>query len=177
MKLEQRYTAAQVAWLALGSGCVTFLIITADNLPWEWRLSRQTAIWTAVSSLLLAVSAVVVMNYALGAFARGVEEELWDKGSLDRIKAFVDKRWWMVPLWLFLLFAMGLLVVDLVTHWPRRHNINPGMTYFWMSPFFALLRIRQMLNPKKPTPRESILAGEMKPLVSDHWGDRGPSVY
>jgi hypothetical protein len=176
VKLEQRYTAKQVAGIAIGSGCVAFLIITAINLPWESRVSHQVTLWVELSLLLTAVIAVALMYYALAAFARGVEEELWDKASLDRIRTFVEKGWWMVLLVFVLVFAMGLIAVDLVTRWPRHHNINGGMSYFWVSPILAVMQIRGLLKPKKK-PGESIWVGEVKPLISEHWGNRGPSHH
>lgn len=176
MKLEKRYSAVQVAKLAIGCGCVAFLVITAMNLPWEWHFSRQASIWTDVSLVLMAVVAVALMYYALAAFVRGVEQDVWDKASLDRIGAFVEKRLWMVLLMFLLVFVMGLIAVDLVTRWPMHHNINGGMSYFWMSPFLALMQIRKVLKPE-PKASGSIWTGEVKPLVSEHWGNRGTSVH
>lgn len=177
MKLEQRYTAKQVVGIAIGSGCVAFLSITVDNLPLDQHVSHRAMIWCDVGVLVATVAAVCFMYYALAAFARGVEQEVWDKASLQPIKALADKPLWIAMTCVLPICLLGFVVFDLTTHWPRQHHMNAGAGYFWMSPFLALVQIRAALKPKAVTPSSSTWISEMKPIVSEHWGNRGPSHH
>ncbi len=172
MALEQRLSAAQLTSLALGCGFLAFGIITFEAFPDFAHLSNRATLWIDGLELLFGIAAVVVMYKVLAAFQRGIDESLWSLASLDKLKKQLDHPAVTAFIWLLLAVPIGYLVIDIVTHWFRHHhNQIGGLAYFWMSPVYAIGRLRRSLKPKLPR-SQSVWRDELKPIHSDHWGDR-----
>jgi hypothetical protein len=174
MKLEQRLTASQLASLALGMGFLAFLVITFLALTPNLRLVSQSDhtfwIWVICLCFFLGAVAVISMYMALEAFRRGVDESLWNKDSLERLKTQLGNPRWTVPLFIMALGIFGYILWHLRPSQPD-HSGFGGFAYFWMSPLLALGRLRQTLRPKPEGGRPGWLDG-MKPVISEHWGER-----
>jgi hypothetical protein len=175
MMLEQRLSAAQLASLALSCGLLTFGIITVNALPDPAHLSIRAALWIGGLEFLFGIAAVVVMYKAVAAFQRGIDDGRWNQASLDKLKKQLDHPAATAFIWLLLIVLIGYLAVDLTSHWFRHHHISiGGLSYFWMSPAYAIGILRRSLKPKRPR-GQSIWRDEIKPIHSDHWGSRGPA--
>jgi len=179
MVLEQRFSAAQLASLALGCGLLAFGIITFDAIPVPESLSHaatKAVLWFGGLTLLFGIVAVVIMYKSLTAFQRGIDDGRWDQASLDKLKKRLNLPIATAFIWLLVAIAVGYVTIDLITHWFRNHSSNiSGLAYFWMSPVFAIGRLRGSLNPKLPRGR-SLWRDEVKPIHSDQWGHCGPST-
>ena len=176
MMLEQRLSAAQLASLALSCGLLTFGIITVNALPDPAHLSIRATLWIGGLEFLFGIAAVAVMYKALAAFQRGIDDCRWNQTSLDKLKTRLDHPAATAFIWLLLAILIGYLAVDLTSHWFRHHHIPIGsLSYFWMSPAYAIGILRRALNPKLPR-SQSLWRDEVKPIHSDQWGHRGPST-
>jgi len=175
MLLERRLSAPQLASLALGCGLLAFGIITANALPNPVHLSIRAALWIGGLEFLFGIAAVVIMYKALTAFQRGIDEGLWSQASLDELKKQLNHPAVTAFSWLLVAFLIGYLVIDIVSNWFLHHHSQiAGLAYFWMSPVYAIGILRRSLKPKLPRDRP-IWLDEVKPIHSDHWGNRGPA--
>jgi len=175
MVLEQRLSAAQLASLALGCGLLAFGIITVNTLPDPAHLSIRATLWIGGLEFLFGGIAVVVMYKSLAAFQRGIDDRRWNQASLDKLKKQLNHPIATAFIWLLVAVLLGYIVVDLTSHWFRhRHIPIGGLSYFWMSPAYAIGILRRSLKPKLPR-SQSVWRDEVKPIHSDHWGSRGPA--
>ena len=175
MMLEQRLSAAQLASLALSCGLLTFGIITVNALPDPAHLSIRATLWIGGLEFLFGIAAVVVMYKALAAFQRGIDDGRWNQASLDKLKKQLNHPIATAFIWFLVAILLGYIVVDLTSHWFRHRHIQiGGLSYFWMSPAYALGMLRRSLKPKRRR-GQSIWRDEVKPIHSEHWGNRGPA--
>lgn len=176
MVLEQRFTAPQLASLALGCGFLAFGIITFEAVPDPVRLSIRATLWIGGLELVLGIAAVVVMYKALAAFQRGINDGRWSQASLDKLKELLDHPAATAFIWLLLAILVSYAVIDIVTPSFRHHHGHvSGLAYFWMSPAYAMGSLRRSLKPQLPK-GQSIWSDELKPIHSDQWGHGGPSA-
>ena len=173
MALEQRLSAAQLASLALGCGLLVFGIITFDAFSNFVHLSIRVTLWIGGLELLFGIAAGVVMYRALAAFQRGIDDCRWNQSSLDKLKKQFNHPSATAFVWIVIAVLLGFVTVDLLSHWFRHHHIPIGsLAYFWMSPVYAIGILRRSLNPKPPR-SPSIWRDEVKPIVSEQWGNHG----
>jgi hypothetical protein len=178
MGMERRYSAGQVAAIAMSCSVVVWLAITATAFPEPFpvaSLGAQGGRTYYLSLLAIAVAAGIFTYVAIEAFKRGVRNEVWSKPSLDRLLAQLDRSVWKHASLGLVLVAIVYVIVDLATYGsgPHRYHFNGGLIYFWFCPITAYGQLKTTLKPPAPTRgSSSIWLGDMKPLRSDHWGHR-----
>jgi hypothetical protein len=180
MRLEERSSAKRVAGIALGCSLVVFFALWATALPVPPGLESSRfhgEIVYELSLFALAVAAGIQMYIAIEAFKRGVAEEIWSQASIDRLRAVLERRVYTVLLFGFIVFALAYVFIDLLnlTSHRHHHSMTGGLIYFWMSPATTLAVLRVTLRPRPKSRGGSIWLGEVKPIVSEHWGERGPA--
>jgi hypothetical protein len=176
MRLERRLSATQLASLALGCSLLLFGIVTFDAFSDFVHLSIRVALWIGGLELLFGIAAGVVMYRALAAFQRGIDDCRWNQDSLYKLKKQLNNTIATAFVWILIAVLLGYVAVDLPSHWFRHHHTPiGGLTFFWMSPAYAIGILRRALNPKLPR-SQSLWRDEIKPIHSDQWGHRGPST-
>jgi H+/Cl- antiporter ClcA len=178
MGLERRYSAERVAAIAMGSSLLTWLAVTAtafpDPLPNSPQGShRELAYYLGL--LLFAIAAGIVTFVFIAAFKRGVNDGIWSEASRQRLLAQLSRPVWTASVVVMALGAVGYVFYDLITYQygVHPHHANGGLVYFWLSPLIAFGQLRAALKPPAPTRGgSSIWLGDVKPLRSDHWGQR-----
>jgi hypothetical protein len=113
-----------------------------------------------------------MMYGASAALGRGLEDEIWNDPSLAKLRGQTNRSIWMVVAYTMVLISLGYVVFSLIP----RHGASrvSGFTYFFASPLMCLTLLRQAMRPKRNSALR-IWPGDVKPLVSEHWGDRGTS--
>jgi hypothetical protein len=177
MGLEQRHSAKRIVAIVMGCSWLAWIAVTATALPdplpnSPYRSHAEMAYYIAV--LVIAVAALVLMYVALESFKRGVTNELWAEVALERLRTELNRPVWNVLTTILVVAALGYVFYDLTT-WGNhlhRHHTNGGLIYFWLSPLTAYSQLKAALRPPPP-PRGSVLwLDDLKPLHSNHWGER-----
>lgn len=159
-----------------------FASISLMFLPWPDPIKPGKGVDTLwltlnIAWLVAGIAASILMYKAIAAFQRGVSGEVWDEADLAPVRRGLSHRSVSVALGAFTVCAFGYLLFDIVT---RNFGARPhgssigGFAYFWLSPLTTVTMLRQALRPK----RDRLLGvwrDEMKPIMSEHWGERGTS--
>jgi hypothetical protein len=185
MRLERRLTAAQVASMAIAGSFLLYLSVWQTMLPYHHHLGRVYGfgnfLWASrfeIARFALPFAVGMWMMYAaLAALRRGVEEAIWSDLSLMNLRTQLDRVVWTVVAYTMPLTALGWFALRFFSIFNLLHHRTPwpgGLAYFFSSPLLCLLQLRQALRPK-PIREPRIWPGDIKPLVSDHWGERATS--
>jgi hypothetical protein len=183
VSLEDRFSATRLAGVALAASLWLFVSVSLTLLPWPDALfahHRINWLWMSldIAWLLLGIAAAVLMYRALGAFRRGVDAKLWDTCTLERLRTRLEHPVFNAAAWVSAVGAVGYLIVSLAIFHPGGHHHGTGMgglVYFWLSPITVLGSLRSALKPAR-TPSQSTWRDDIKPITSQHWGDRGPAT-
>jgi hypothetical protein len=118
-----------------------------------------------------------MMYDGLAAFRRGVEDTIWSEPSLAKLRAQVNRGIWSAIAYLTFAAVIGMIFFDLFSRFGRGHHGGSpvgAMAYFSGSPLTCLMTLRKVLQPKRVRePR--VWPGDVKPLVSEHWGEGSAS--
>lgn len=185
MKLEQRLTAAQLAGMAVAGSLLLYVGVWQIALPYHLPIRPTHGLgdflWAARFEIALYILPLALggwmMSGGLAAFRRGFEDTIWSEPSLAKLRIQLNRRIWMVSGYLMIAVALGYFVFELFS---RLHGSHHGgssvgaMAYFCVSPLTCLATLRNVLRPK-PLREPGTWPGDIKPLVSEHWGERSPS--
>jgi hypothetical protein len=187
MRLERRRTAAQVASIAIAGSLLLYADVWQTMLPYHQHLGHVHGfgnfLWAAkveIARFVLPFAVGMWMMYgALAAFRRGVDHEIWSGLSLMKLRTQIDRSVWTIAAYAMALISLGYIVFSLLgilispSHGASRLG---GFAYFFASPLTCLMLLRQAIRPKRNSaPR--VWPGDIKPLVSEHWGERGTSQH
>jgi hypothetical protein len=181
MGMERRYSAKRVAAIAMGSSLFVWVTISAMALPQlvgvNWH--HSTRMWFYLSPLAVLITASIQTYRASKAFKRGVDQDLWDKKAIERLRETLEQPLWTSLAALLAGSAFLFVLIDIVVSIPGKHHFAGygGFLLLWISPFTTLGALRATLRPKPSVGRiwgrgQAVWVGEMKPIVSEHWGRR-----
>jgi len=185
MRPKRQLTAGQAASIAVAGSLLLYANV------WLTMLSRHQQIghvhgfgnllWAArleIARLVLPLAiGMWIMYGGLATFRRGVEYATWSDLALMKLRTQVDRLVWTVAVYTLVLIALGWVVfrgVSILTVSHHGASGPGGLAYFFASPLMCLTQLRQAMVPK----RDRVLRvwpGDVKPLVSDHWGERDTS--
>ena len=183
MRLERRLTAAQVASMAIAGSFLLYVSVWLTMLPYHHHLGRVYGfgnfLWVSrfeiVRFVLPFALGAWMMYAALAAFHRGVEQTIWSDLSLMKLRTLLDRVVWTIVVYTMAIGALGWVVFAFFGTVPFHRTSGPGgLGYFLASPVVCLLQLRRALLPK-PIREPRIWPGDVKPLVSEHWGERATS--
>lgn len=185
MKLEQRLTAAQLAGMAVAGSLLLYAGIWQIALPYHLPIRPSHGfgdfLWAARFEIALYVIPLALggwmMYGGLAAFRRGVEDEIWSEPSLAKLRKQINRGVWSAAAYLLTTASLACIVFDLVSWHVGSHHRSTsigGMAYFLVSPYLCLTTLRNALRPRRVR-EPGVWPGDVKPLVSEHWGKRSPS--
>jgi hypothetical protein len=185
MKLERRLTAAQLAAMSIAGSLLLYAGVWQAALPYHQHFNRYYALgdllWVARFEIVRYVLPLVLGSWmmygGLAAFRRGVEDTIWSESSLAKLRIQINRGVWNVTGYLLSAALLGYILFDLVVrHVGPHHGGSPtaGLTYFFVAPLFCLGMLRNALRPKR-TEDAGTWFRDMKPLVSEHWGEHSPT--
>ena len=138
--------------------------------------SATIALWVLCVGRLWALIAVPILSclawlcYWLlkGAIERGLAADRWDTTVRTGVKRTLERlSLWLLPMWL------AIVAANLLWTWgaPGRRLTALAWMPLWM---FAqgLAAITRMIRPDPPPTERTSLYADMKPVQSDHWGQR-----
>jgi hypothetical protein len=176
MKLERRFSADWVAAIAIGSSLAVWLAISAMIFPHPFGDGSPASFGEKIyycSLFIIAVAATVQMYLAIAAFRRGVAEAIWPLATVDKLKYRIERPMWTALAAALITGALLYVIVDITRLLPHHHHGNGGLLYFWISPSITLGQLRSTLRPQSGSGSgHSIWTGGVKPLSSEHWGER-----
>ena len=117
------------------------------------------------------------MYGGVAVFRRGVESEIWSDLALMKLRTQVDRLSWTIAVYTLVLIALSWVVfrwVSILTVSHHGASGYGGLAFFFASPLMCLTRLRQAMLPKRDSTPQ-VWPGDVKPLVSDHWGKRDTS--
>ena len=180
MRLERRLTAAQLAAMAIAGSLLIYADLWQTMLPYHQHMGHVHGLggllwaskWEIARFVLPFVAGMWMMYGALSAFRRGLADEIWNDSSLTKLRAQTNRSVWTIVGYTMVLFALVYIVFTLIpSHRAARVG---GFTYFFASPLTSLMLLRQAMRPKRNSALR-VWPGDVKPLFSEHWGDRGRS--
>ena len=182
MKLERRLTAAQLAAMAIAGSLLLYANVWQAMLPYHQHVGHVHGfgnfLWAARSEIarfVLPLATGIWMMYgALAAFRRGLEDGIWNDASLVKLGTQMNLSVWTVVASTMALVWLGYLVFSLVSLSHGASRLG-GLAYFFLSPLTCLMQLRQAMRPKRDRSLR-VWPGDVKPLVSEHWGERGTSL-
>jgi hypothetical protein len=185
MGLEQRLTAAQLAAMAIAGSLLIYANVWQVMLPYHQHIGPVHGFgwflwavkWEIARFVLPLVVGMWMMYGALAAFRRGVDYEIWSDLSLMELRMLIDRSIWTLAAYTMALTSLGYIVFCLFGilispgHGASRLG---GFAYFFASPLTCLMLLRQAMRPKRDSALR-VWPGDVKPLVSEHWGRSGAS--
>jgi hypothetical protein len=180
MGLERRLTAAQLAAMAVAGSLLLYAGVWQAMLPYHQHVGYVhgfgnflwAARWGIARFVLPLIVGTWMMYGALAAFRRGMDYEIWSDLSLKKLRTQIDRSVWTVVAYTMVLISLGYIVFSLIpSHGASRLG---GFAYFFASPLTCLMLLRQAMRPKRDSALR-VWPGDVKPLVSEHWGERGTS--
>ncbi len=168
MQLNQRLSLQQLVAASLTGAllCHTCTWLQMIFWPSNWALVPIATLFA------LGLWASVAMQSAI---ENGIASERWTDDAIQTMLHRLQRTRWTVAL--AVLFLLPLLVfVSLFVlpnthvtagHHPSRFNF----AYFWAYPWLAHTTLIRILRPR-PQTRAIQWNSEMKPIVSQHWGER-----
>jgi hypothetical protein len=180
MRLERRLTAAQLAAMAIAGSLLIYADVWRAMLPYHQHIGHVHGFgnflwaskWEIARFVLPLVAGLWMMYGSSAAFRRGLEDEIWNDPSLTKLRAQTNRSVWMVVAYTMVLISLGYVVFSLIPS--RGASRVGGFSYFFASPLICLTLLRQAMRPKRNSALR-IWPGDVKPLVSEHWGDRAAS--
>ena len=105
----------------------------------------------------------------VSALQRGMAENLWSEDMIANVRTTLRSKAVTVPL--FCVSAFGLVVIcfDLFTHIQRGHGPPNALVWLLIWPTTTLANLQSAVAIPKPGPMR--WGPDLKPVVSDHWGD------
>jgi hypothetical protein len=182
MRLERRLTAGQLAATAVAGSLLLYADVWQAMLPYHQQVGHVhgfgnflwAARWEIARFVLPLMVGMWMMYGALAAFRRGLEDEIWNDPSLMKLRAQTNRSVWTVVAYTMVLISLGYIVFRLTpSHGASRLG---GFSYFFVSPLTCLMLLRQAMRPKRDSTLR-VWPGDVKPLVSEHWGERGTSQH
>jgi hypothetical protein len=180
MKLERRLTAAQLAAMAIVGSLLLYANVWQAMLPYHQHVGHVhgfgnflwAARWEIARFVLPLMVGMWMMYGALAAFRRGLEDEISNDPTLMKLRAQTNRSVWTVIAYTMVLISLGYFVFRLIpSHGASRVG---GFAYFFVSPLTCLMLLRQAMQPKRDNAMR-VWPGDVKPLVSEHWGKRAQS--
>jgi hypothetical protein len=182
MRLEQRLTAAQLAAMAIAGSLLLYATVWQAMLPHHQHVGHVhgfvnflwAAKWEIARFVLQLATGIWMMYGALAAIRRGLEDEIWNDPALMKLRTQTNRPVWTVAAYTMVLISLGYLVLRLI---PSHGAIRlGGFSYFFASPLSCLMLLRQAMRPKRDSTLR-VWPGDVKPLFSEHWGERGTSQH
>ena len=185
MKLERRLTAAQLAGMAVAGSLLLYAGVWQIALPYHLHIGRTHTfgefLWAARFEIALYILPLALggwmMYDGLAAFRRGFEDTIWSEPSLAKLRTQLNRRIWIVLAYLMTAVALAYFVFNLFSRLRGSHHGGSSvgaMAYLLVSPLSCLMTLQNVLRPK-PVREPGTWPGDIKPLVSKHWGERSPS--
>lgn len=192
MKLEQRLDPKQLAVLTIAGSLLLYASFWLSmRLPGHKPAGCECPSFNGILALLwLArfyfigwfaplVLGAWAMYGGLAAFKRGINDELWDQPTRDKLLSQLKS-----PIWTWIasvLAAFGFAFILFVLFRELNQEFNSpyhkyagmgGMIFFASSPLYCLGCIRRDLKPKSDPLTRPPIWNEIKPIQSTHWGQR-----
>ena len=165
MKLSSRITLAQMTSVTLGASLVVYISL--------WLIFFFCTHGSSLLWLLPPTAAGAVMLFALSKAKEGIRTERWSQSSIDAVRVQLDNPiWWTITGVLTVLAFAGSIssLIFIGSKGPHHPPSMGGFLYFWLSPLLMLSQLRGALRPPAPK-HELIWKNDLKPIVSDHWGE------
>jgi len=183
MRLERRLTAEQLAAMAVAGSLLLYANVWQAMLPYHQHVRYVhgfgnllwAARWEITRFVLPLVAGMWMMYGALAAFRRGLEGEIWNDPSLMKLRAQTNRSVWTVIASTMVLILLGCIVFFSLIPSHGASGVG-GFAYFFLSPLICLTQLRQAMRPKRDGALR-VWQGDVKPLVSEHWGKRGTSQH
>jgi hypothetical protein len=181
MKLERRLTAVQLAAMAIAGSLLLYADVWQVMLPYHQHIGHVHGFgsfvwasrWDIVRFVLPLVVGMWMMYGASAAFRRGVDHEIWSDLSLMKLRTRIDRSIWTLVAYTMALISLGYIVFRLIPSQGGASGLG-GFAYFSVSPLTGLMLLRQAMRPKCDSTLR-VWPGDVKPLVSEHWGERAQS--
>ncbi len=168
MQLNQRLSLRQLVAASLTGAllCHTCTWLQMISWPSNWALLPIAALFA------LGLWASVAMQSAI---ENGIANERWSEDAIETMRRRLQQTRWTVALaLLFLLPLLAFVSLFVITKTPvsaGHHSSRFNFAYFWAYPWLAHSALIRILRPR-PQTRAIIWNTEMKPIVSEHWGER-----
>jgi hypothetical protein len=97
---------------------------------------------------------------------RNLRNSKWPDATVERLRSILQQPLWSYLVWSAILSQFVLLVA----HPPHIFPAGPSWTVF---PILALGELKRTVLPSSSGPQHAILTlNDLRPLHSDHWGER-----
>ena len=172
MGLERHLSPAKLATLSLAGATLLYLDFCASTLPdrlFPKSETRSAMFAELILGFVLPVALGLWLQFgALKAFQRGIADGLWPAATLQAMRDRIEKLR-LVPICAALCF---LGIGYTLAHFAHYQHAPPlgGFVYFAASPALAVGNLRKALKPPRD-PRRHNWREEIKPIVSEHWGE------
>lgn len=185
MRPERQLTAGQAASIAGAGSLLLYANVWLTMLSHHQQIGHVhgfgNLLWATrleIARLVLPLAIGMWMMYGgVAVFRRGVESEIWSDLALMKLRTQVDRLSWTIAVYTLVLIALSWVVFRWVSIFTVSHHGASGyggLAFFFASPLMCLTRLRQAMLPKRDSTPQ-VWPGDVKPLVSDHWGKRDTS--
>jgi len=172
MKLEQKLTPPQLAALAFAGSFLLYAecwfadaILHAHHKHGEGdMLQLLDLMLRAFGPMILGLCAT---SMAQAALKRGLISQNWDEAVLEKLRIELDSL-----VWRWITVGLGLIGIGYDLFFLNSgHASSSGVFAMW--PFITLQQLQKTLRPKREA-TFPVWCDYLKPIHSDHWGERNP---